>query len=287
MIRVLVTILGALWLASCGAPADSARDWPEPSPALWEVTAPGGQKGWLFGTIHSLPDDVEWRSPLLNDALAQSNILLVEATADDLASASSVFDQLSRSNDLPSLLIRFDPDERAVVSALLDRAGMSESDFAHYETWGAALLLASAIRTGDSANGTDRSLMAEHDNVFALEGARTQLGIFNALPEEEQEDLLLAVARETAAGRDEASVDAWLSGDQEAMAALAQDSLLADPELRAALLDARNLAWIEPIARAIEAGEQPLVAVGASHMLGDRGLPALLAARGYAVRRIQ
>lgn len=295
MIRAILALMGALWLASCGAPddsgagsgADSGREWPEPSPALWEVTAPGGKKGWLFGTIHALPDGVDWRTPGLEDALAQSNTLLVEATADDLATASTVFDGLSRSDNLPALLVRFEPGERAAIAALLERAEMREADFARYETWGAALVLSSAIRTGDSANGTDRALMAQHDNIVALEGARAQLAIFDALPDREQEDLLLAVAREAAAGQAEAGIEAWLTGNQEALAALAQDSLLADPELRAALLDARNAAWIGPIADAIEAGERPLVAVGASHMLGDTGLPVLLAARGYTVRRIQ
>ncbi len=174
-----------------------------------------------------------------------------------LADASGVFGQLSRSDSLGPLLARFEPAERQVVSQLLERADMQEADFARQETWGAALMLSAAIRSGDSANGADRALMAQHGNVVALEGARAQLAIFDALPEEEQEDLLLAVAREAAAGRAEAGMVAWLTGDQEAMTALAQDSLLADPELRAALLDARNAAWIDPIASAIEAANCP------------------------------
>ena len=74
------------------------------------------------------------------------------------------------------------------------------------------------------------------------------------------------------------------------MAALerrADAGMMGDPELREALMDGRNRAWVERIAAAIAAGSKPFVAVGAAHMLGAQGLPALLAERGYTVTRIQ
>ncbi|MGN6497242.1 MAG: TraB/GumN family protein, partial [Tsuneonella sp.] len=62
MIRVLVAVLGALALASCGH-SDKQPELPLPKPALWTITAPDGQPaGWLFGPIHALPDGVKWRT---------------------------------------------------------------------------------------------------------------------------------------------------------------------------------------------------------------------------------
>lgn len=68
--RILLAITGALLLAGCGATDDGAvtPDRPEASPALWEMTAPDGERGWLFGTMHALPEDVEWRTATFDTA---------------------------------------------------------------------------------------------------------------------------------------------------------------------------------------------------------------------------
>jgi uncharacterized protein YbaP (TraB family) len=65
------------------------------------------------------------------------------------------------------------------------------------------------------------------------------------------------------------------------------EALTLPAELRRALLVDRNRAWLPRIAGILKQGHHPVVAVGAAHMLGDVGLPALLARQGYTVRRIQ
>ncbi|MFD2579153.1 TraB/GumN family protein [Novosphingobium colocasiae] len=53
------------------------------------------------------------------------------------------------------------------------------------------------------------------------------------------------------------------------------------------LFTGRNKAWTERIIAALKSGRKPFVAVGAAHMAGPEGLPAMLAARGYKVTRIE
>jgi uncharacterized protein YbaP (TraB family) len=72
-----------------------------------------------------------------------------------------------------------------------------------------------------------------------------------------------------------------------AIAAEGDDGMLADPELKAALLTDRNAVWAERIAALYQTKARPLVAVGAAHMAPPGGLPELLAARGYKVRRVE
>src|SRR5438132_14417867 len=66
-------------LALAAVPAE-ARD-PEARPALWEVTDPGTTI-YLFGTIHLLPNNYQWRSAKLDKAIEGSQQLVIETIVD-------------------------------------------------------------------------------------------------------------------------------------------------------------------------------------------------------------
>lgn len=284
MIRVLLALLGALALAGCGEPEPAG---PPPSPALWEVTAGNGAKGWLFGTIHALPDGARWQTPAFERVLKDAEVLVVEiANLGDRDAASTAFAAVSRSPGLPPLLARVEPAAKADLIRALDRAGMSERDFATTESWAAALQIANAAGPNDSANGVDRALLSSGLPVAGLESFAAQFAIFDRLAEPEQAELLKQAAIDSAPGEEDALARAWLAGDLAALERRTAEGL-ADPELRQALLTDRNRAWAERIAAMIEQGRYPLVAVGAGHMVGPDGLPALLATRGYTVTRVQ
>ena len=283
--RLLLAIAGALALAGCSGPA---RDWPEPSPALWEVTGAEGQQGWLFGTIHSLPRGARWRTEAVDGAFARSSLLVVEiANLGDSSEASAVFERLATTPGLPPLSQRVPAEDRPALAALLDRAGMDDGAFSETETWGAALLLAGRVRRNDTGSGVDRALIAEAARVEGLESFEEQYAVFDRLPPARQARLLTALAAEADSHAEDQRVIAWLTGDIAALEREASVGILADPELREALQLSRNRAWAGRVAALLDGGERPFVAVGAAHMWGEEGLPALLAARGYTVRRVQ
>ena len=281
----LLALAGALALAGCGG---AGREWPAPSPALWEVTGADGAHGWLFGTIHALPDGAEWRTPALDAALGDAATLVVEVAAlDDRAKGAEAFAAVSTSPGLPPLLQRVPAAERAALAAALDRAGLDEDDLARTESWAAALLIANGARESEAENGVDRALLGQGLPVIALESFAAQFALFDRLAEEDQAVLLAKTAREAGSGTEERVAQAWLTGDLGVLEREMQRGVTADPELRQALLTARNDAWAARIGGLLAQGRRPFVAVGAGHMLGREGLPALLAARGYTVRRIQ
>jgi uncharacterized protein YbaP (TraB family) len=61
----------------------------------------------------------------------------------------------------------------------------------------------------------------------------------------------------------------------------------ADRQALVRLLDERNAPLAERIVAEHAAGRRVFAAVGALHMVGPVGLPALLAARGFQVQRIE
>jgi uncharacterized protein YbaP (TraB family) len=145
-------------------------------------------------------------------------------------------------------------------------------------------------RTEDAGNGVDRALLSStHLPVGELEGAQKQLGLFDSLPETAQRAMLSSVVVDAPHAEEDTRqlAQAWRNGDMDWIARETGKGLLADPTLRDVLYLRRNRDWSETIARTITQGRHPFVAVGAAHMAGPQGLPALLAARGFRVTRVE
>lgn len=293
MIRAALGLLAALALASCERAA-SPPDLPPGDPALWEITlADGRPAGWLFGTIHSLPDGAQWRTPAIDKAIVGADLLVVEAKdLENSSKLAATFTRLSHSPEgLPPLSERVPPAMRARLAALLAKGGYREADFKATETWAAAITLAQLADDSIGENGVDRALLRDFRarRVDELEGIEGQFAIFDALPEADQRDLLGAVvAEDTMTTGDTAKLARlWLAGDMAAIAREGDEGMLADPELKQALLVERNRDWAQRIVTLLKSGQRPLVAVGAAHLAPPEGLPELLAKQGYTVRRLR
>lgn len=281
-----------LFLSACGKQTDPAK--PEgPYPALWEIAdSKGAVEGWLFGTIHALPDGAKWRSPQLDAVLAEADMLVVEvANLENGEELSTLFEEMAFDRPAGPLAQRIDPALRDEFETLLVKAKVRRGYFDPMESWAAALALAQVAQSSKSENGADRALLAVFDKreVVELEGARKQLAIFDTLPESEQRDLLNAVLEESRANEGEISTlaTAWLEGDTEQLTQLTRRGILADPELAQALLRDRNADWAAQIENLLSARDKPLIAVGAGHLLGADGLPTMLVARGFTIRRVE
>ncbi|PNU06140.1 TraB/GumN family protein [Novosphingobium guangzhouense] len=284
--RIVAALAGlaGLALAACSTAPQEAN------PALWQVVDTKGNVGWLFGTIHSAEHPLAWRTDKVGAALDKAGTIMVEVgnLAND-AEVAATFAELARSRNEPPLSERIPAKNHKALAALLAKSGHEDGDFAAMDTWAAALTIARAgADDADTRNGVDRAVIAAAGNrpVVELEGAARQLGIFDALPEREQRDLLAAVVVEAAQPDHDLSAS-WRKGDMAAIERETRTGMLADPELREALFTGRNRDWTTKIARSIRSGARPFVAVGAAHMAGEQGLAAMLATQGFTVTRIE
>jgi uncharacterized protein YbaP (TraB family) len=132
--------------------------------------------------------------------------------------------------------------------------------------------------------------------VVALESMSGQMQILDSLPLELQSAMLQITVDDLASGDVEGIVaqmiTAWRTGDMNTLGAvlLAEEQKLPDAmaeQFHNRFLTERNIAMAGKIERMLRGGEKVFVAVGAMHMVGDDGLPAMLAARGLEVRRLK
>lgn len=292
--RLALLLAGAIALAGCNAGDGPGEDSePSPSPILYEIADAEGQpQGWLFGTIHALPDGVEWRTPAIQSVINEAQLLVVEV--GDLADAQSIsntFSLLATTPGQPDIRTRVSAENQPELDEMMEKGHFSSRDFANVETWAAALMLAKVSSTGSPRNGVDKALLLEFPNhrVRELEGTLAQLRIFDELSASDQGDLLAGIIEEyRSIGQEPDKLrKAWLSGDEAALIAATQRGIMADPELYEALLAGRNRAWMAEIDSLLADGPNPLIAVGAAHLVGPDGLATLIEQRGYTLNRLQ
>ncbi len=294
----LFALVCTLALAGCSGGENTSDDGAQllaadetANPLLYEITnAEGEFEGWMLGTIHALPDDTDWRTAQIETAIEDADLLLVEVP--DLSSGSQIaeiFAELSTTPDIGPLPPRVAPDLRAELTEMMALSDFSPGQFDDTESWAAAIMLARVGAVGRPRNGVDRYVISQFEDrrIYGFEMAAQQLGIFDQLSPQDQRDLLEGTVREWAASRANPGhlTRAWLRGDAATLEQATSTGIMADEELREALLVGRNNRWMPVLLTHLEGNESVLVAVGAAHLVGPDGLPALLAEQGYTVQR--
>ncbi|WP_373491078.1 TraB/GumN family protein [Parasphingorhabdus sp.] len=298
----LLSLLASLLLSACNNAPDpvSLNTVKVGTPALWKVTGTQpGQVGtaYMFGTIHILPDDVEWRTPVLEAAIADSDKLVIEVLGlDDPQNAAKIFSRLAVSPGQEKLDTRIDPSLHADLDRIIDSANISERTLNRMESWAAALSLASAQTQSlglDSSGGVEKKLTDQFAKagkpIEALETIELQLGYFDKLPEAQQRQMLTSVIEESSNSQQEFEqlFNAWITGDIEHIVTLTDSGILTDPKTREYLLVRRNADWAEQLDKRLQNPGTSLIAVGTAHLAGPDAVQATLAKRGYKVEKIQ
>jgi uncharacterized protein YbaP (TraB family) len=286
----------AFALASASFCALAASTPARAAPAMWEVRD-HDTTIYLFGAMHVLAPNVKWRTRTFDRAYAQADKIWFETRADaDPAEVRALVDRYGV-DPQRSLTEKLPPRTVATLKAALERDGGSLDRVDRLRPWAAAMMLSVLPMTqqgGSVAAGADatvtRQARAAEKPIATFETLEQQVQLFAGLPEAVEVQYLDDVASETLTPpRNGVALQAaWLRGDMDKLGPLVVDVMKRDrPGLYEVLLKRRNQAWADALVAEMDAPGVQLVAVGALHMAGQDGLPALLAARGFQVRRIQ
>jgi uncharacterized protein len=260
---------------------------------LWRITKQG-RSSYLFGTLHLGRLPWIFAGPRLRDALANTDTLALELDLTDPAVLRNppaaatkpmvlaeplrarLARQIAAACVPETALQRLNPLMQAITLTVLA---------ARWEGLDAAF--AQEIVLANGARAAQRP-------IVSLESAQTQLALLLPSDAAEAQRLLDQTLAQLEKGRARPLLrrlaEAWAEGRIDEIENYAQWCECADtPQDRAFLRrlnDDRNAPMADRIDAMHRGGKRVLAAVGALHMTGERGLPRLMAARGYKVERL-
>ncbi len=257
------------------------------APALWRLSD-ADTTVTLFGSMHALPAGADWRTPELDRAMAAADEVWFEFPSLAAPGMRQAYARAYAAR----------PKQTAKTSTLLSPEGrrLAVQAFGSPEAVDAqpvsALLLELTRRywakTGlDQRHGVETTIQAavppEKHRSFA--NAEQHLALVASEPLARQLQQLEGYLRSPLDPEPlKATTRAWLNGntrlfEQEAVARMKAR----EPGYARAFLEDRNRRWVGPIAAMLDRPGEILIVVGAGHMAGPEGLPALLRAKGFKV----
>lgn len=277
----------SLMASACAEPASEG-------PALWRVSD-ADSSVYIFGSVHVLPADVEWRSAAVEAAFTEAERIVVEtdtspAAQQRIGALAAERGLLPAGETLPALL---PPDERTRLEGVARAAGIEPATLTNARPWLAALRLSVsfALARGHSPEyGVETLLVAraeaEGKPVGFVETPEQQVSALADLNPEDELRFLRATLRqiEEEPGALSEMDSAWARGDVEALSRQLDAQVSeAGPAVRDALLTRRNQRFADAIVQELARSDDVLVIVGAAHLLGDDNTIAMLRARGLNV----
>ena len=264
-------------------------------PALWVVRSEGATV-YLFGTVHILPQGMEWKNPAISKALDESSEIWTEADISKLSSTVAAIKRYGLEKG-PPVTEQLPPEYRVRYERQMRESGLPPLLFAHVRPWLAELLLtAGAMQHAKLAiaPGVEPALMefAKLHNKATpnFETAEQQFAIMADIPQDAQ----LASLEQQIDEFDQADdtfnrlATAWHAGDVATLDRLVNHEMRAhSPRAWTDLIERRNEQFADKIADRLQGSGTVFVAVGAGHLCGSDSVQAHLTTSGFTVERLQ
>lgn len=266
---------------------------------LWSVQGKGSASVVLIlGSVHMLREADQPLPDSVRTAYDRADRLVMELepAALEPAATQAALAAVGIASPGNSVAEALSAEQWRSAEIAARESGLDLQAVAQLEPWFAAIVLytgALASSGYDAALGVEQQIAtwAAEDGkpVTGLETLEQQLRLFKGLAAGMQRELLIKTLAELGEIESDtaALVAQWRDGDTAALAARLETDFLDYPGLRESIVTDRNLAWLAPLRAMLDGGGTTLVVVGALHLVGPTGLPALFEEAGYQVTPVR
>ena len=285
--RTLGFIAGS-GLAFSACALSAAGGSPNGRHCLWRITnipAPF----YFLGSVHALQASDYFRTPVIEEAIKQSQQVLFEVDPKDETFSA----KLREAAKLPSGQLVQSKIHPKTYEYLRKITLNGMNDWHHLRPWAIAMILRNpTLGNPDYRWGVD-SYIAQRARYYGkltggLETADEHVRVFSDMFDAEGEVVLLQaiIHAKQEAGQFRQDVEAWKAGDTARLYTMHTGEMKEAPTVWWRLLDRRNARWIPRIETAIKSGRPTLIVAGALHFAGPHGVIALLQKRGYKIEQL-
>lgn len=300
LIIVTFSWLLCLYLPTASA-ADTAAETGNPGHGALFRIQDARHTLYLFGTIHVGTDNFYPLAPTVMQALSQAPAIALEIDPHNIPVMQTAVQQYGFYPAGKTYLTELPPPLLAQTQKSLAKYHVAPDAFARFRPWMLASLLtiqefdSKGYRSELAVDSYLADLMQKHNKpIIELEGAATQLALFGALSEPQQNMLLADTIKELddpdSAAKVVALAEFWrsgnLSGLQGLLDEMASDQSFVGRFTKEVLLDQRNPPLADSLATLLKKQDGIFAAIGILHLVGPTGVPTLLKQLGYKVERV-
>ncbi len=256
---------------------------------LWQVSGKYLKKpSYLFGTFHLLcKDDIKFSEQLKN-SLRTADEVYMEMDMDDPSTMLSGLLYMNM-KDGKKLKDLYTADEyKKVESYFSDSLGMPMMMFQSIKPYFLVAMLYPKMMNCKAASGVEEELITlakeNKKEIKGLETMQFQASVFDSIPYEWQAKELLKNIDSFSVYKKEfdTMIMEYKNQQLSAMEKLLAKSEFGSDKYEDILLTKRNINWVEQL-KSIMKKESVFVAVGAGHLVGEKGLLNLLRKEGYTI----
>ncbi|NCF13802.1 MAG: hypothetical protein GWP62_00745 [Gammaproteobacteria bacterium] len=284
-IALLCILASSSWADESGHPV-----------TMWQVDGKTNSV-YLLGSIHMLREQDHPLPSVIDSAYDDAEIIIMELDMDDMdpAYTQMAFNRAGVRTDGTTLRELMGDDAYSRAEEAAAAVDIPLDMLAQSEPWLAAMTVEIMLLYRIGFNpmlGVEMTMTsrAARDGkpIEGLETVDEQLAFLDGLPLDVQSEMLIQTLAEGAALGDsiDAFIDAWHFGDMTILESGLLDSIREQSEFSEVLITGRNRRWADAIAGMLDDDQDYLVIVGALHLVGDEGVPALLAKRGLGIQQL-